>query len=78
MKDAKILDDTSNKLLYDVSIYNEYLNISTTYKKATLNFLIASLKKIDGNTKSNAKEGTAVKGTSKNSKNCKPSPNMKL
>ena len=78
MKDAKNLEDTPNRLLYDVSIYDEYHNISTTYKKATLAFLIASLKKLDGNTRTNVKAGTAVKGTSKNSKNCKNLPNMKL
>ena len=64
--------------LYDVSVYNQYYNTSTIYKGTTLKFLIESLKKLDGNTKTNAKVGTDVKGRSKNSKNCKPTPNMKI
>tara|TARA_B110000908_G_C10116319_1_gene385450 strand:+ start:482 stop:709 length:228 start_codon:yes stop_codon:yes gene_type:complete len=66
------------KPIYDVSVYNKYYNTSTIYKGATLKFLIESLKKLDGNTKTNAKVGTDVKGRSKNSKNCKPTPNMKI
>jgi hypothetical protein len=66
------------KPLYDVSVYNQYYNTSTIYKGATLNFLIESLKKLDGNTKTNAKIGTEVKGSSKNSRNCKPAPNMTI
>ena len=66
------------KPLYDVSVYNQYYNTSTIYKGTTLKFLIESLKKLDGNTKTNAKVGTDVKGSSKNSKNCKPTPNMKI
>ena len=66
------------KPLYDVSVYNQYYNTSTIYKGATLKFLIESLKKLDGNLKTNEKIGTNVKGSSKNSKNCKPTPNMKI
>jgi len=65
------------KPLYDVSVYNQYYNTSTIYKGTTLKFLIDSLKKLDGNTKTNAKVGTSVKGSSTNSKNTKPLPNMK-
>ena len=66
------------KPLYDVSVYSQDHNTSTIYKSATLNFLIESLKKLNGITKANAKIGTAVKGSSTNSKNTKPSPNMTL
>ena len=48
------------------------------YKGATLNFLIQSLKKLDGNTKTNAKEGNTVKGNSTNSRNAKPNVNQHL
>jgi hypothetical protein len=65
------------KPLYDVSVYSKYYDTSTIYKGATLKFLIESLKRLDGNTKNNAKVGTSVKGNSTNSKNTKPLPNMK-
>lgn len=66
------------KPLYDVSVYNHNHNTNTIYKGATLKFLIESLNKLDGNLNANAKVGTNVKGSSKNSKNCKPIPNMKI
>ena len=66
------------KPLYDVSVYNHDHNTNTIYKGTTLKFLIESLNKLDGNLKTNKKIGTNVKGSSKNSKNCKPTPNMKI
>jgi hypothetical protein len=69
---------SSIKPLYDISLYNSEFETKTIYKGATLKFLIESLKKLDGNTKTNAKIGTDVKGSTKNSKNCKPTPNIKI
>jgi len=66
------------KPLYDVSVYNQEHNTNTIYKSTTLKFLIESLNKLDGNIKANQKEATKIKGSSKNSKNCKPTPNMKI
>jgi hypothetical protein len=68
----------TEKLRYDVSLYNSEFETRTTYKGATLKFLIESLKKLDGNTKTNAKVGSTVKGSSTNSKNAKPNPNQHL
>ena len=68
----------TEKLKYDVSIYNSEYETKTVYKGATLNFLIQSLKKLDGNTKTNAKEGNTVKGNSTNSRNAKPNVNQHL
>ena len=68
----------AEKLKYDVSIYNSEYETKTVYKGATLNFLIQSLKKLDGNTKTNAKEGNTVKGNSTNSRNAKPNVNQHL
>jgi len=48
------------------------------YKGATLKFLIDSLKKLDGISKTNAKVACGVKGNSTNSKNAKPNPNQYL
>ena len=66
------------KPLYDVSVYNHDHSTNTIYKGTTLKFLIDSLNKLDGNLKTNEKIGTNVKGSSKNSRNCKPTPNMKI
>jgi|TARA_R110000803_G_scaffold115447_1_gene183949 hypothetical protein len=63
------------RLLYDVSLYNAEHNISCVYKKASLDFLIQSLKKLDTKTKENAKAGSMVIGKTKNSKNTRPLPN---
>ena len=68
----------TEKLKYDVSIYNSEYETKTVYKGATLNFLIQSLKKLDGNTKTNAKVGNTVKGNSTNSRNAKPNVNQHL
>ena len=68
----------TEKLRYDVSLYNSEYETRTTYKGATLKFLIDSLKKLDGNTKTNAKVGSTVKGNSTNSRNAKPNVNQHL
>ena len=68
----------TDKLKYDVSLYNSEFETRTTYKGATLKFLIDSLKKLDGNTKTNAKVGSTVKGNSTNSRNAKPNVNQHL
>ena len=68
----------TEKLKYDVSLYNSEFETRTTYKGATLKFLIDSLKKLDGNTKTNAKVGNTVKGNSTNSRNAKPNVNQHL
>jgi|TARA_R110000765_G_scaffold348677_1_gene438796 hypothetical protein len=68
----------TEKLKYDVSLYNSEFETRTTYKGATLKFLIDSLKKLDGVSKTNAKVGQTVKGNSTNSKNAKPNPNQYL
>ena len=68
----------TEKLRYDVSLYNSEFETRTTYKGATLKFLIDSLKKLDGVSKTNAKVGQTVKGNSTNSKNAKPNPNQYL
>ena len=69
---------TREKLVYDVAIYNKQNETSTIYKGTTLKFLIESLKKLDGNTKTNAKVGTDVKGSHRNSKNVKKTPAQKI
>ena len=68
----------TEKLKYDVSLYNSQFETRTTYKGATLKFLIDSLKKLDGQTKTNAKVGSTVKGNSTNSRNEKPNVNQHL
>ena len=68
----------TEKLKYDISLYNIDFETRTTYKAATLKFLINSLKKLEGNTKQNAKVGKSVKGSSTNSKNTKPNVNQHL
>ena len=68
----------TEKLRYDVSLYNSEFETRTTYKGATLKFLIDSLKKLDGNTKTNAKVGSTVKSSSKNSRNARPNVNQYL
>ena len=68
----------TEKLRYDISLYNTEYETRTVYKGATLKFLIDSLKKLDGNTKTNAKVGSTVKSSSKNSRNTKPNPNQHL
>ena len=68
----------TEKLRYDVSLYNSEYETKTVYKGATLSFLIDSLKKLDGNTKTNAKVGNTVKGNSTNSRNAKPNVNQHL
>jgi hypothetical protein len=68
----------TEKLRYDVSLYNSEYETKTVYKGATLKFLIDSLKKLDGNTKTNAKVGSTVKGNSTNSRNAKPNVNQHL
>ena len=68
----------TEKLKYDVSLYNSQFETRTTYKGATLKFLIDSLKKLDNVSKTNAKVGSTVKSSSKNSKNAKPNPNQYL
>jgi|TARA_R110001606_G_scaffold114635_1_gene242192 hypothetical protein len=68
----------TEKLRYDVSLYNSEYETKTVYKGATLKFLIDSLKKLDGNTKTNAKVGNTVKGVSTNSRNAKPNVNQHL
>lgn len=72
------MDATINRLVYDVSIYNKQNETSTIYKGATLSFLIDSLKSLEGVTKTNAKVGTTVKGSHKNSKNVKKTPAQKI
>ena len=68
----------TEKLRYDVSLYNSEYETRTVYKGATLKFLIDSLKKLDGNTRTNAKVGSTVKSSSRNSRNTKPNPNQHL
>ena len=68
----------TEKLRYDVSLYNSEFETRTTYKGATLKFLIESLKKLDGISKTNAKVGSTVKGNSTNSRNAKPNVNQHL
>ena len=68
----------TEKLRYDVSLYNSEFETRTTYKGATLKFLIDSLKKLDGNTKTNAKVGNTVKSSSVNSRNAQPNINQYL
>jgi hypothetical protein len=68
----------TEKLRYDISLYNSEYETRTVYKGATLKFLINSLKKLEGNTKQNAKVGKSVKGSSTNSKNTKPNVNQHL
>ena len=68
----------TEKLRYDVSLYSSEFETRTTYKGATLKFLIESLKKLDPQTKTNAKVGSTVKGNSTNSKNAKPNVNQHL
>ena len=68
----------TEKLRYDISLYNTEYETRTVYKGATLKFLIDSLKKLDGNTKTNAKVGSTVKSSSRNSRNTKPNPNQHL
>ena len=75
---AKQEPTPTEKLKYDVSIYNSEFETRTTYKGATLKFLIDSLKKLDGVSKTNAKVGQTVKGNSTNSRNAKPNPNQHL
>lgn len=69
---------TREKLVYDVAIYNKQNETSTIYKGATLSFLIQSLKNLEGATKTNAKTGTSVKGSHRNSKNVKPTLETKF
>lgn len=68
----------TEKLKYDVSLYNAEYETRTVYKGATLKFLIDSLKKLDSVSKTNAKVGQTVKGNSTNSRNAKPNPNQHL
>ena len=68
----------TEKLKYDVSLYNSEFETRTTYKGATLKFLIDSLKKLDNVSKTNAKVGSTVKGNSTNSRNAKPNVNQHL
>jgi len=68
----------TEKLKYDVSLYNSEFETRTVYKGATLKYLIESLNKLDGNIKTNAKVASTVKGKSTNSKNAKPNPNQHL
>ena len=68
----------TEKLRYDVSLYNSEYETKTVFKGATLKFLIDSLKKLDGNTKTNAKVGNTVKSSSTNSRNAKPNVNQYL
>ena len=68
----------TEKLRYDISLYNSEYETRTVYKGATLKFLIDSLKKLDGNTKTNAKVGNTVKSSSTNSRNAKPNVNQYL
>ena len=76
---ARLIEDAvKEKLVYDVAVYNQHHRTSTIYKGATLSFLIESLKKLDGATKTNAKVGTTVKGSNRNSKNVKPTIETKF
>ena len=68
----------TEKMKYDVSLYNHNQNTNTIYKGATLKFLIESLNKLDGNIKTNAKVASTVKSSSKNSRNTKPNINQHL
>ena len=68
----------TEKLRYDISLYNSEYETRTVYKGATIKFLIDSLKKLDGNAKTNAKVGNTVKGNSTNSRNAKPNVNQHL
>ena len=68
----------TEKMRYNVSLYNTEFETKTIYKGATLKFLIESLNKLDGNIKTNAKVASTVKGKSTNSKNAKPNPNQHL
>ena len=67
-------EQITEKMKYDVSLYNTEFETKTIYKGATLKFLIESLNKLDGNIKTNGKLGNTVKGKSTNSKNVKPNP----
>tara|TARA_B100000809_G_scaffold65926_1_gene62572 strand:- start:618 stop:827 length:210 start_codon:yes stop_codon:yes gene_type:complete len=64
--------------VYDISLYNSEFETKTVYKGASLKFIIDSLKKLDTNTKTNAKVGSTVKSSSSNSKNVKPNPNLHI
>ena len=68
----------TEKLRYDVSLYNSEYETKTVYKGATLKFLIDSLKKLENNTKTNAKVGSTVKSSSTNSRNVKPNERLKI
>ena len=68
----------TEKMKYDVSLYNTEFEAKTIYKGATLKFIIESLNKLDGNIKTNAKVASTVKGKSTNSKNAKPNINQHL
>ena len=69
----------TEKMRYDVSIYNTEFQAKTIYKGATLKFIIESLNKLDGNIKTNAKVAQVVKGRSNsNSRNAKPNINQHL
>ena len=69
---------TKEKIVYDVAIYSKHNETSTIYKGATLSFLIQSLKNLEGATETNAKVGTTVKGSNRNSKNVKPTLETKF
>ena len=68
----------TEKMKYDVALYNTEFETKTIYKGATLKFLIESLNKLDGNIKTNGKLGNTVKGISTNSRNAKPNINQHL
>lgn len=68
----------TEKMRYNVSLYNTEFETKTIYKGATLKFLIESLNKLDGNIKTNAKVASTVKSSSKNSRNTKPNINQHL
>ena len=68
----------TEKMRYNVSLYNTEFETKTIYKGATLKFLIESLNKLDGNIKTNAKVASTVKGNSTNSKNANPNINQHL
>ena len=68
----------TEKLRYDVSLYNSEYETKTVYKGATLKFLIDSLKKLDGVSKTNAKVGSTVKSSSTNSRNVKPNERLRI
>ena len=71
-------EQITEKMKYDVSLYNTEFETKTIYKGATLKFLIESLNKLDGNIKTNAKVASTVKSSSKNSRNTKPNINQHL